>query len=303
MNTSMKSHDCSSKMSANMKPNGCPGKARNGMVLHGSADQVITSSSNGKVKRIVQWQGKADRRREAGIFLAEGFKLFREAPEESIQEVYLSEDTLERVAEDAVLQEKLHRTGYETVSREVFCKMSDTKTPQGILCVIRRPEYKLEQLVNMPSPLLVVLESLQDPGNLGTILRAGEAAGVTGVIMGGEMADIFHPKTIRATMGSVFRVPFVQVESLKEALEILKRKNIRIYAGHLSGKICYDSFSFKGGTAFLIGNEGNGLTWETARMADDLLKIPMEGQVESLNASVAAALLMYEAYRQRRLPN
>lgn len=270
----MKSRDCSSKM--------------------------ITSTSNGKVKQIVQWQSKAARRREAGIFLAEGFKLFREAPEESIQEVYLSEDALEKAAEDAVLQEKLHRTGYETVSGEVFSKMSDTKTPQGILCVIRRPKYTLEQLVNAPSPLLVVLESLQDPGNLGTILRAGEAAGITGVIMGGETTDIFHPKTIRATMGSVFRVPFVQVENLKEALGQLRQKNIRIFAAHLSGESFYDNFSFREGTAFLIGNEGNGLPRETARMADGLLKIPMEGQVESLNASVAAALLLYEAYRQRR---
>ena len=270
------------------------------MKLRGCSSKVITSSSNGKVKQIVQWQVKAGRRREAGIFLAEGFKLFREAPEESIQGVYLSEDALERVNEDAFLQEKLHRTGYETVSREVFCKMSDTKTPQGILCVIRRPEYTLEQMTNVPSPLLIVLESLQDPGNLGTIFRAGEAAGITGVIMGGETADIFHPKTIRATMGSVFRVPFVQVESIKEALVQLKQMNIRIYAAHLSGETYYDSFSYKEGTAFLIGNEGNGLTRETVRMADKLLKIPMEGQVESLNASVAAALLMYEAYRQRR---
>lgn len=303
MNTSMKSHGCSSKMSTDLKPQDCSDKAGSNMALRGYTGKVITSSSNRKVKQVVQWQSKAGRRREAGIFLAEGFKLFREAPEESIQEVYLSEDTLERVTGDALLLEKLHRTGYETVSGEVFRKMSDTKTPQGILCVIRRPEYALEQMVNRPSPLLVVLESLQDPGNLGTILRAGEAAGITGVIMGGETADIFHPKTIRATMGSVFRVPFVQVESLKEALEKLKRRNIRIYAAHLSGENCYDSFSFKGGTAFLIGNEGNGLSRETARMADDLLKIPMEGQVESLNASVAAALLMYEAYRQRRMPD
>ena len=299
----MKSHGCSSKMTINMKLQGSSGKVSSGMAPHDYPGKVITSTSNGKVKQVVQWQGRAGRRREAGIFLAEGFKLFEEAPEENIQEVYLSEDTLERVAEDAVLQEKLHRTGYETVSREVFCKMSDMKTPQGILCVVRRPEYALEQLINVPAPLLVVLESLQDPGNLGTILRAGEAAGITGVIMGGETADIFHPKTIRATMGSVFRVPFVQVESLKDILEILKRKNIRIYAAHLSGETCYDSFSFKEGTAFLIGNEGNGLTRETVGMADALLKIPMEGQVESLNASVAAALLMYEAYRQRRIPD
>ena len=135
----------------------------------------------------------------------------------------MSEDALERAWSDAVLQEKLHRTGCETVSRDVFRKMSDTKTPQGILCVIKRPEYTLEQLLDVPSPLLMVLESLQDPGNLGTILRAGEAAGITGVIMGGEMVDIFHPKTIRATMGSIFRVPFVQVEHLKETIGQLRR--------------------------------------------------------------------------------
>lgn len=261
---------------------------------------MITSSSNGKVKQVVQWQSRADKRRDAGIFLAEGFKLFRETPEESIREVYLSEDAVGRVAEDAILQEKLHRTGYETVSREVFRKMSDTKTPQGILCVAGRPQYTLEQMLDVPSPLIVVLESIQDPGNLGTILRAGEAAGITGVIMGGETTDIFHPKTIRATTGSVFRVPFVQVKYLKEPLEYLKRKDIRVYAAHLSGETYYDRFSFQGGTAFLIGNEGNGLSGDTVRMADELLKIPMQGQVESLNASVAAALLMYEAQRQRR---
>ena len=296
----MKSQGCSSKMSANRKQHSRFDKIGNSIEPQGCLGKVITSFSNGKVKQVVQWQGKATSRREAGIFLAEGFKLFREAPEESILEVYLSEDALGKAAEDAVLREKLHRTGYEAVSREVFCKMSDTKTPQGILCVVRRPTYTLEQIINVPSPLLVVLESLQDPGNLGTILRTGEAAGITGVIMGGETADIFHPKTIRATMGSVFRVPFVRVESLKKVFELFKQRNIRVYAAHLSGETYYDSFSFKEGTAFLIGNEGNGLTPETVRMADDLLKIPMEGQVESLNASVAAALLMYEAYRQRR---
>lgn len=261
---------------------------------------MITSSSNGKVKQVVQWQSRADRRREAGIFLAEGFKLFREAPEESIREVFLSEDVMDRVAEDASLQEKLHRTGYETVSREVFRKMSDTKTPQGILCVAGRPQHTLEQMLDAPSPLLIVLESIQDPGNLGTILRTGEAAGITGVIMGGETTDIFHPKTIRATMGSVFRVPFVQVRHLKGSLEHLKRKGIRIYAAHLSGETYYDGVSYQEGTALLIGNEGNGLSEDVVRMADKLLKIPMEGRVESLNASVAATLLMYEAQRQRR---
>lgn len=261
---------------------------------------MITSGSNAKVKQIVQWRNKAKDRREAGIFLTEGFKLFREAPEGSIREVYLSEDARERAAADPGLWKKLQNTGWETVSVEVLQKMADTRTPQGILCVVKRPEYTLDQLLDTPKPLLTVLESIQDPGNLGTIVRTGEGAGVTGVILGGETVDIFNPKTIRATMGSVFRVPFVYVDDLEEAVFQLKRSGIRTYAAHLSGEAYYDSFSYREGTAFLIGNEGNGLSPEITQLADDLLRIPMEGQVESLNAAVASALLMYEAHRQRQ---
>lgn len=262
---------------------------------------MITSPSNAKVKQVVQWQKKAGERREAGVFLTEGFKLFREAPEASIREVYLSEGALQRLETDNAVSEKLRRTGYETVTGDVFEKMSDTSTPQGILCVIRRLEYTLDQLLDVPAPLLVVLENLQDPGNLGTILRTGEGAGVTGVILGKKTVDIYNPKTIRATMGSVFRVPFVYAEDLTETVTAIRDHGIKTYAAHLSGQSCYDSFSFQGGTAFLIGNEGNGLSPEIAALADGLLRIPMEGKVESLNAAVATALLIYEAHRQRHL--
>ncbi|MCH5340301.1 MAG: RNA methyltransferase [Acetatifactor sp.] len=261
---------------------------------------MITSSSNTKVKQVVRWQNKARERREAGIFLTEGFKLFREAPEESIREAYLSEGALERLETERNLKEKLNRVGYETVSGEVFQKMSDTNAPQGILCVVRRPEYELDQLLNTPTPLLVVLENLQDPGNLGTILRTGEGAGITGVILGRETVDIFSPKTIRATMGSIFRVPFVCVEDLVQTIETIRKRGVQTYAAHLSGRSYYDGFSFQGGTAFLIGNEGKGLSAEITALADGLLRIPMEGRVESLNAAVAAALLIYEAHRQRQ---
>lgn len=261
---------------------------------------MITSVANSKVKQVVQWQSKAKERREADIFLTEGFKLFREAPSEQIREVYLSEDALEKAKADPVLKEKLHCTGYETVSSEVFQKMSDTKTPQGILCVMKRPSYNIEQMICNPAPLLVLLEGLQDPGNLGTILRTGEGAGITGVIIDRETVDIYSPKTIRATMGSIFRVPFACVESLGEIIKKLREKNVCTFAAHLSGEVYYNRCYYNSGTAFLIGNEGNGLSPELTAQADRLIKIPMEGQVESLNASVAAALLMYEAHRQRR---
>ena len=198
------------------------------------------------------------------------------------------------------LREKLEQAGYETVDPQVFRKMSDTQAPQGILCVVERPKYSLEQLLSGPTPLLVALEDLRDPGNLGTIVRTGEGAGVTGIIMGQGTVDIYNPKTIRATMGSIYRVPFVYTEDLGRAVGQMRERGIRVYAAHLAGEKDYDGFCYRKGTAFLIGNEGRGLSRELAQCADSLLKIPMEGQVESLNAAVSAALLVYEAHRQRK---
>lgn len=261
---------------------------------------MITSCSNAKVKQVIQWQNKARERRDAGIFLAEGFKMFEEAPRESIQQVYLTEEARQRISGSPETGRKLENVGYEIVSKEVFARMSDTRTPQGVLCVVRRPGYSLEQLSGTEAPLLLLLEELQDPGNLGTIIRTGEAAGITGVIMSAGTVDLFNPKTIRATMGSVFRVPFLYVDDLPQTVEQLRRKGISVYAAHLEGTTDYDAFSFVGPTAFLVGNEGNGLTEETAARADQYLKIPMKGSTESLNAAISASLLMYEAYRQRR---
>ena len=260
---------------------------------------MITSCTNVKVKQIIQWQNKAKERRSAGIFLTEGFKMFEEAPRESVKQVYLTEEARERIHRNPETEHKLEDVGYETVSKEVFAKISDTRTPQGVLCVVRRPDYSLEQLLMAENPLLMMLENLQDPGNLGTIIRTGEAAGITGVMMNAGTVDLFNPKTIRATMGSVFRVPFLYVDDLPQTVERLHQGGIRVYAAHLGGKIYYDDVSFLEPTAFLVGNEGNGLTEGTASLADQYLKIPMEGRIESLNAAVAASLFMYEAHRQR----
>lgn len=258
---------------------------------------MITSAGNARVKQVVQWQNKAKERKKDGIFLAEGIKMFEEAPLDSIVEVFISE-SLEQKA-DAFYKKKLLQIGYEVVSDEVFAKMSDTQTPQGILTILKRPEYNLDLLLKRENPLFVILENLQDPGNLGTIVRTGEGAGITGVIMSAGTVDIFNPKTIRATMGSIYRVPFLYVEDMADTIQKLHKHGVHTYAAHLAGKTYYQDVSLKEPTAFLIGNEGNGLTKETADMAESYIKIPMEGQVESLNAAVATALLMYEAHRQR----
>lgn len=276
---------------------------------------MITSSFNQRIKQVIQWQSKAKERRRDKVFVVEGAKMYLEAPAELIQEVYVSAGFLEKhgitcedkkgdrlsEGQEAELAEKLKETGYETVSDEVFAKMSDTQTPQGVLAVIKQPTYELNQLLTLDNPLFIILENLQDPGNLGTIVRTGEGAGITGVIMSDTTVDIYNPKVIRSTMGSVYRVPFVYEKDLTAVLEMLHNAGVKTYAAHLKGKAYYDSFSFEGPTAFLIGNEGNGLTEELSNAASSYLKIPMEGRVESLNAGIAAALLMYEAHRQRRI--
>ena len=257
---------------------------------------MITATSNKRIKQLVLLSEKARERKKEQVFLVEGGKMFEEADEAYIREVYVSESYLEKNG----ISDKLQRVGFETVSDEVFKKISDTKAPQGILCVMKQYAYSFEKLLEKENPVFVLLEDIQDPGNLGTILRTGEGAGIDGVIMTKDTVDIYNPKTIRATMGSIYRMPFLYVDSLSDAIKKIQGKGIAVYAAHLQGENYYDSFDFTKGTAFLIGNEGNGLKKETADMADSYLKIPMEGKVESLNAAIATSLLMYETYRQRR---
>lgn len=259
---------------------------------------MITSISNAQVKQVCAYVQKAKERRKDRIFVVEGPRMFEEAPADRIYKVYATQSFCDKHTTDG-MGAKLKETGFEVVSDEVLAKMSDTKTPQGVLCLVKWPEYSLDDLLLRKNGVFVVLEDLQDPGNLGTIIRTGEGAGIAGVIMSGNTVDIFNPKTIRATMGSIYRVPFVYVQDMAEAIKKLKKADIAVYAAHLKGEQYYDAFDYTKGSAFLIGNEGNGLKEETALFADTYVKIPMAGQVESLNAAIATTLFMYEAARQR----
>lgn len=259
---------------------------------------MISSTSNQKMKQIMQLNKKAKARREMRAFVVEGIKMFRETPAQLLQQVYVSENFLA----DSVHKEELERkvSSYEVVADPVFAHVCDTTTPQGILCVVKMPEYTLEDLLKHEAPTVLVLEDIQDPGNLGTMFRTGEGAGIDGIIMTKETVDLFHPKTVRSTMGSIYRMPFYITDQLQETLELLHDRGVCTYAAHLKGTKSYDAFDYTRPTAFLIGNEGNGLTDAIADQAKEYLRIPMEGQLESLNAAMAAGILMYEAYRQRR---
>ena len=266
---------------------------------------MITSMSNGQMKLVQQLIKKAKARKESGLFVVEGMKMFREAPQERIEKVYASSSFLKEAENQSVILEKgcTEKNGkLEEVDDKVFKNLSDTVTPQGILCLIKRVETPIKEILKTKdekAPFLMILEDLQDPGNMGTILRTAEGAGVTGIILSKNCVDLYNPKVIRSTMGSIYRMPVMQADLL-EILPVLKENKIQTYAAHLKGKNWYHEEDYTEGTAFFIGNEGNGLSDELSDSADCLIKIPMEGKVESLNAAMAAGILMYETARQRR---
>lgn len=273
---------------------------------------MITSVANGKVKRVVTLQEKSRARTKENVFVAEGIKMFEEAPIERVQELYIEESLYKELCKNPVGDkiEACRQSGVfvETVSKEVFQRMSDTQTPQGILCVMERFSHTCDEMIagaekrrkEGRAPLFLILEDIQDPGNLGTMIRTAEGAGADGIIMSRGTVDIYNPKTIRSTMGSLYRMPFCYVQELSEVIEKLKTAGVTVYAAHLKGEKYFHQIDYGNGAAFLIGNEGNGLKTETADLADSYLKIPMEGKLESLNASIAAALLMYQAAITRR---
>jgi TrmH family RNA methyltransferase len=278
---------------------------------------MITSTSNAQIKELAKLQKKSRLRDERRIFLVEGPRMVEEIPKERIERLYISE-SFER-KNPAYIREL--GVPAEVLSDTVFSYVSDTKNPQGILAVVKRLEYTMEDVLGKSAskceeksgekeknpenhqirvPHVIVLDNLQDPGNLGTIFRTAEAAGATGILLSSDSVDVYNPKVIRSTMGAVFRMPFFYVKDLPAAVKSLSSQGIRTYAAHLNGKNAYDEEDYTKGCAFLIGNEGNGLRDEVSECADCLIRIPMCGKAESLNAAVAAAVLMFEAGRQRR---
>lgn len=269
-------------------------------------DNQITSVSNPRIKFLVELRKKAKQREKTGSLVIEGTRLFMDTPEKYILEIYVTP----RWIRNASARERARLRGrpFTMVTEEVMAKAADTGTPQGILCVAKIPSWTRENLLgagrntHCTTPLLLILEDIQDPGNLGTMFRTAEAAGATGILMSRGTVDLFNPKVVRATMSAVFRMPFLVSDDLCADISALQKDGIRVYAAHLGGTRPYDALPLTQGTAFLIGNEGNGLSEKTAEAADEKTIIPMAGATESLNAAMAAGILLFEAARQRRMP-
>lgn len=251
---------------------------------------MITSTSNAKIKHVVTLVSSARDRKKEGVFIVEGVRMFAETPHDLIQECYATES----FAIDNSIPADIK---YEIVSDAVFQKMSDTKSPQGILCVVKKQSTLATDFLKEHEEgklKLLVLENIQDPGNLGTMVRTCEAAGFDAIIASADTVDVYNPKVTRSTMGAIFRVPIMYVDDMGSVVDLLKSMHVSVCAAHLQGKCNYDEAQYTDRTAILIGNEGNGLSDEISLKSDILVKIPMAGQVESLNAAVAAALMMYE---------
>ncbi|WP_026524453.1 TrmH family RNA methyltransferase [Butyrivibrio sp. MB2005] len=265
---------------------------------------MITSTNNARVKKIAEYCKKAKARREDGVFVVEGIRMVREVPIDLLRELYVTPEFMKNISDDDryIIEEigSSDSAVIEEVSEDVMEKMADTKTPQGVLAVVRQAQWELSDMLK-DKPMLLILENIQDPGNLGTMFRTGEGAGVTGIIMSSDMADVYNPKVVRSTMGAIFRMPFIYVDSIPETVKALEKEHgVITYAAHLKGTKNYDEIDYHGPCAFMIGNEGNGLTKEAADAASEYVLIPMLGKVESMNAAVSAAVLTFEAARQRR---
>lgn len=194
-----------------------------------------------------------------------------------------------------------HTEQLAAVSEKLLATISYTKTPQGIVALARRPESGPGALEKgqLESPLIVLMHGINNPVNVGAILRSAEAAGATGVIATAHTSDPFSPKALRGAMGSAFRLPAWFGAEYFAALEWCTKRKIRTLCADLAGTKSYTEIDWRGPRALVLGPEATGLTTNEVAAADETVRIPMQGEVESLNVSVAAGILLYEAARQR----
>ena len=257
------------------------------------AENIITSAQNARIKHVVALQQKSSLRREEGLFVVEGQREISHciACGYEVVEVY------KRSQESEVRREVEF-----LVSPQVYEKMAYRGSTEGIIAIAKCKDHSLSilsPLTSHHSPLIIVLERVEKPGNLGAILRTAEAAGVDAVIVCDPLTDLYNPNLIRASIGGVFSVP-VAIGTSAECITFLKEQGIRILTAQLQDSYEYYDYDMTQATAIVMGTESTGLTQQWREAADAHIRIPMLGRLDSLNVSVSAAILMYEAVRQRK---
>jgi len=256
----------------------------------------ITSNANKVVKDILKLSEKKGRS-QLGAYILEGLRLVEEAKTYGAEILYyvFAESLTDRFAGffETVQDVRIYR-----FSDDLFKRVSQTETPQGIMAVARTPKYDAAKVIQTLKRC-VILENLQDPGNLGTIIRTADACGFDGVVISKGSVDPYNPKVLRSTMGSMFHIPVMVSGNLLEVLSILKERGVRIATAHPRASETIWDAPLGDKIAIVIGNEGNGLSDEMLRASDIRVTIPMPGKAESFNASVAASMFLYESMRQR----
>ncbi len=259
--------------------------------------QIISSKENEQIKHIKKLKEKKFRD-ETNEFLIEGIKLVKEAiyEKQDIKQIVICDDCEKTL--DITKEEMYDIAKYNCiyVTKKIFETLTDVKAPQGILAIVKK---KVENTkINFKEDIIVALDDIQDPGNLGTILRTVDSIGLTQLVVSKNTADVFNPKVVRSTMGAIFRVNIIKSEDLKTSLQEIKKQGFEIVVSSLHTKNNIYDLDYKN-KVIVIGNEANGVKEEIINIADKKIKIPMLGRTESLNASVATGIILYEYVRQK----
>ena len=257
----------------------------------------ITSTQNPRIKSLVALQQKASERRRQGLFVVEGRREIDHCIESGfeIKEIYYSPTSALPLMEGSI-----NGATIIEVSKQIYEKIAYRGSTEGVVAVVKEKNLELADLTLPENPLVVVVESVEKPGNLGAILRSADAAGVDAVIVCDPLTDLYNPNLIRSSIGARFTVQFVACTS-DECIDFLKKRNIQILTAQLQDSSLYYDTDMTRPTAIVMGTEATGLTDKWREAADSHIRIPMLGQLDSLNVSVSAAILMFEAVRQRTM--
>ncbi len=257
---------------------------------------VISSKDNETIKKLKKLKDKKYRDQE-NCYIIEGIKLIKEAINENakIKLIIVCDDCKQENNIDADAKYEIAKYECIYVTEKIFLSLTNVVNPQGILAVIEKE--KSNNVINYDEDLFLVLDDIQDPGNMGTILRTADSLNLKQIIVSKGSSDIYNPKVVRSTMGAIFRVNIIESDNLVKTLKDMKKHKIKIVTTNLqTDKKIYDVDYEK--SAIVIGNEANGVSNEVLELADEKVKIPMPGKTESLNASVATAIILYEAMRK-----
>ena len=256
----------------------------------------IISKENEIIKHIIKLKEKKHRI-EYNEFIIEGAKIIKEAIEENvnIKNIIISEEALNSELVKKQLKSMIEAENYILVPNNIFKLISDVEKPQGVLAVIEKNMYNIT--IDYKQDIILILDNIQDPGNLGTIIRTADSVGLTQILVSKGTVDCYNSKVLRSTMGAIFRVNIIEIENLEKSIEEIKQNKFKVVITSLqTNKSIYDIKLNK--VAIVIGNEANGVSKEIKELADINAIIPMKGKTESLNASVATGVILYEYLRQ-----